>query len=344
MLFVRRTGHKSTELDSGCKGWKVKPAPVESELRSGPVSGFVDFCSALHLAAAEANVEDLRKLLKGTSGTSGSGISEDTSEDADAKDAKPVLCDVNAVDAWDETALHMAARRGSIEACELLIEAKADVNALNANDETPLRVTGSVSLCHLLLQHGGHLGVPVPEDAVPHSCTTALMESLHYHLRSNDKTLLTAKPFESGFDIFVPSDEVRMDVELPELRQETVRGKQQKTLTLDFRGRCSMASAKNFQLEAKTKHQVHYRAPTQCLNSCNDSCRQRMMSLVTLPEVLHDCNFMASAFRSQAENDSSQVVLLFGKVHQGAIRPYDLPAHVRAYKNIFIYLVVRICE
>lgn len=172
MLFVKsRTRSESvTEFDScGRTEWKsVKPAPaVES---SGPVSGFVDFCSALHLAAAEANVENLQRLLKGSSESS-----------EDAKDVKPLLCDVNAVDAWDETALHMAARCGSIEACELLIAAKADVNALNANDETPLKVTGSVSLCHLLLQHGAHLGVPVPEDAVPHSCTTALMESLLKH-------------------------------------------------------------------------------------------------------------------------------------------------------------------
>lgn len=66
-----------------------------------------------------------------------------------------------------------------------------------------------------------------------------------------------------------------MDVELPELRKDgqshavcSVCGKddvggcvlstrrpkwnsRQKTLTLDFRGRCSMASAKNFQLEAE---------------------------------------------------------------------------------------------
>ena len=74
-------------------------------------------CSALHVAAADANLEEMRRVLP-----------------------HMAAADVNAVDAWDETPLHMAVRRGSIAACDLLLEAKADVNARNANDETPLAV------------------------------------------------------------------------------------------------------------------------------------------------------------------------------------------------------------
>eukprot|EP00434_Breviolum_minutum_P029545 symbB.v1.2.026123.t1/scaffold2587.1/size76604/5 len=167
------------------------------------------------------------------------------------------------------------------------------------------------------------------EPAAEEQRLTVLCEGKHYNLTdSNGKVLLTAKPFESGFDLFLPSSEaptfllrsnqrleswlltsVRcehceargarqcgtrelcrmshytelvgdgnafcMDVEIPELREDgqshavcSVCGKddvggcilstrrpkwnsRQKTLTLDFRGRCSMASAKNFQLEAE---------------------------------------------------------------------------------------------
>ena len=138
-------------------------------------SGFGEF--ELHVAAAEANLEEMAKLLK-------KGV------------------DVNAVDAWDETALHMAARSRSFAACELLLQNKADVNARNADDRTPLAcvtdaahaahaahaadadvtdvtdatdVDDPVSLCHLLLQHGAVLG---SEDALQRCCATALVESL----------------------------------------------------------------------------------------------------------------------------------------------------------------------
>lgn len=182
----------------------------------------------------------------------------------------------------------------------------------------------------LELGMGPGLSSSFVEPAEEEQKLTVLCEGKHYHLTDqNGKILLTAKPFESGFDIFVPSDEacptfllrssqrqeswlltsVRceqceargarqcgtrelcrmshytemvgdgnafcMDVELPELRKDgqshavcSVCGKddvggcvlstrrpkwnsRQKTLTLDFRGRCSMASAKNFQLEAE---------------------------------------------------------------------------------------------
>ena len=135
-------------------------------------------CSALHVAAADANLEEMRSLLANTAVT-------------DVKAA------VSAVDAWDETPLHMAVRRGSIAACELLLEAKADVNARNADDETPLAVLKKakdakkeakshdfdnlVTLSHLLFSHGAVLGdssTSMPDTALPMPCATALLESL----------------------------------------------------------------------------------------------------------------------------------------------------------------------
>ena len=92
--------------------------------------------------------------------------------------------------AWDETPLHMAVRRGSIAACELLLEAKADVNARNADDETPLAVLNKatdakkdaksqndfdnlVTLSHLLFSHGAVLVWLLDVDA-RHSAANAL--------------------------------------------------------------------------------------------------------------------------------------------------------------------------
>ena len=136
-------------------------------------------CSALHVAAADANLAEMRRLLANTAVTD-------------------VKAGVKAVDAWDETPLHMAVRRGSIAACELLLEAKADVNARNADDETPLAVLNKakdakkdaksqndfdnlVTLSHLLFSHGAVLGdssTSMPDTALPMPCATALLESL----------------------------------------------------------------------------------------------------------------------------------------------------------------------
>ena len=151
---------------------------IAAEVTRGKV-GKVGICSGsgefgefeLHVAAAEANLEDMAKLLK-------KGV------------------DVNAVDAWDETALHMAARsrRGSFAACELLLQNKANVNARNADDRTPLAcVTDAaddpVSLCHLLLQHGAVLGLS--EDALQSCCATALVESLLRGVEGDEAEKLT---------------------------------------------------------------------------------------------------------------------------------------------------------
>ena len=64
-------------------------------------------------------------------------------------------------------------------------------------------------------------------------------------------------------------------------RQSTGVLARQKTLTLDFHGRCSLASAKNFQLEAEL----------ECLELVGERADSR----------------------AQAEGDAGRVVLLFGK-------------------------------
>jgi len=67
-------------------------------------------------------------------------------------------------DAWDETPLHLAARAGNTAACDTLLAFGADVDALNAQDWTPLVVAGDAGhkvLCSMLLGRGaGVAGLP----------------------------------------------------------------------------------------------------------------------------------------------------------------------------------------
>jgi len=103
-------------------------------------------CTALHLAASRGDVEAARALLEGSG-----------------------RADVDVREAWDETALHFAARAGSTEMCELLLARGADVNAANADDHTPLLLAAKArreAVCELLLAKGGHAG-GVDESEVP---------------------------------------------------------------------------------------------------------------------------------------------------------------------------------
>jgi len=64
-----------------------------------------------------------------------------------------------AVYAWPEhpdssTALHWAAGDGGLEVVRLLLQAGADVRALNAHKETPLHWAGSASVARVLVAHG----------------------------------------------------------------------------------------------------------------------------------------------------------------------------------------------
>jgi len=178
-LLLAMVLHLTCLVYSQCRSKNSMVSPVgvdevDTNLGNGDDEAWSWGCSALHVAAADANLEEMRRVLPHTS-----------------------AADVNAVDAWDETPLHMAVRRGSIAACDLLLEAKADVNARNANDETPLAVINAkansendlaqnsdfdlVSLSHLLFSHGAVLGDSthtMSDAALPRPCATALLESL----------------------------------------------------------------------------------------------------------------------------------------------------------------------
>jgi hypothetical protein len=68
---------------------------------------------------------------------------------------------VDVIDAWDETPLHLAARAGCTQACARLLKAGANVNPLNAEDQTPLIVAGLAgheATCSLLLERGASAG------------------------------------------------------------------------------------------------------------------------------------------------------------------------------------------
>ena len=186
-LLLAMVLHLTCLVYSQCRSKKFMVSPVgmdevDTNLGNGDDEATDTWgCSALHVAAADANLEEMRRVLPHTA------------------------ADVNAVDAWDETPLHMAVRRGSIAACDLLLEAKADVNARNANDETPLAVINAkansendlaqnsdfdlVALSHLLFSHGAVLGNSthtIPDAALPRPCATALLESLLENSRGED--------------------------------------------------------------------------------------------------------------------------------------------------------------
>lgn len=171
-------------------------------------------CTALHVAADKADESEVRKLLDTMKTQDQTWNSQLTSNDANSSQspcfnaevshASLVLDFVNARDAWDETALHMAARRGSLPCCHLLLEARADVNAPNASAQTPLQICGEAAedffkneeqfesesqrfgphfedfeeLCHHFLDLGATLG-PLGEDQatqprLPRLCAMAL--------------------------------------------------------------------------------------------------------------------------------------------------------------------------
>lgn len=68
---------------------------------------------------------------------------------------------VDSEDAWDETPLHIAARAGHIDVCDFLLSAGAKIDTLNAEDRTPLVVAGWAGhkrVCRFLLEKGAGTG------------------------------------------------------------------------------------------------------------------------------------------------------------------------------------------
>ena len=102
----------------------------DEELHAKALHGFGEKdefgCTALHVAADKGKDEEVAELIRKSSESFGEGL----------------LSWLNARDAWDETALHMAARAGSWRCSELLLDAKADLNAQNADGKTPIMLAG----------------------------------------------------------------------------------------------------------------------------------------------------------------------------------------------------------
>lgn len=76
---------------------------------------------------------------------------------------------VDSEDAWDETPLHIAARAGHLEVCQFLLLSGAGIDTLNAEDRTPLVVAGwakHADVCRFLLAEGAGIG-GMPADEVP---------------------------------------------------------------------------------------------------------------------------------------------------------------------------------
>lgn len=119
-------------------------ALCEAILRKGPAQRFlcardVWGCMALHAASVTAGPAGARivsaMLKKGAN--------------------------VNAVDEWDETPLHLAARKGTKEVCELLLAHGARLDLANCSGCSPLLVAGKEGredMCRFLLGRGAVVG------------------------------------------------------------------------------------------------------------------------------------------------------------------------------------------
>jgi hypothetical protein len=78
--------------------------------------------------------------------------------------------EVDALDACDESALHFAARAGHPGICEVLLNSGANVNLVNDQEMTPLVVAGHAkqeATCRFLADNGGHAGGMADQDLPP---------------------------------------------------------------------------------------------------------------------------------------------------------------------------------
>merc|ERR1719440_571392 len=77
---------------------------------------------------------------------------------------------VNAVDAWDQTPLHFAARAGSVAVCRSLLDRGALVDSVDAQEFTALHVAaklGHEATCEFLLERGAGLRSTTDADVPP---------------------------------------------------------------------------------------------------------------------------------------------------------------------------------
>ena len=147
--FATRQGHapKGPKLPKEPKEEKDGKEKVEARTCERDSFG----CTALHLAAHRAAADEVAELLH---------------DDVD----------VDSREAWDETPLHMAARAGSLACCKLLLGAKADLNALNADGRTPILLACDESVCDYLLDLGAAL--PCKDEDLPPTLSSLILRRL----------------------------------------------------------------------------------------------------------------------------------------------------------------------
>ena len=108
--------------------------PIHHYYASSAKSGMQ---SALHFAVAQNDAESVKLMLAGTI-PKGLKVSDD----------------VNSINHDSRTPLHCAVINGNYEICEMLVSAKASVNAQDRNGDTPLHLSRLSSLASLLLSIG----------------------------------------------------------------------------------------------------------------------------------------------------------------------------------------------
>jgi len=85
----------------------------------------------------------------------------------------------------------MAARACQTDVCKLLVEWKAEVNAMNLDDHTPLFVaakSNSKEVCEYLLSEDAHVGQASEED-LPPIFTSLLLQRIALGCQATESSL-----------------------------------------------------------------------------------------------------------------------------------------------------------
>ena len=137
-----------------------RPAMIDNGGMDGDAEDDNDLQVKLLRAAGKNDLTALMDLLKEihtTSSTTGSGES----------------LNVNYQDELGQTALHLAADKGSVECCIALIEAGANVNAADHDGISVLQaavIAGHIRICKILLDHGANPDQADLDGDTPRSC------------------------------------------------------------------------------------------------------------------------------------------------------------------------------